>query len=94
MQFGDADADDPGKAKPLGEAKAHLPAEFHRGAKGLAFDRLGRCRWLGPRSRLQQWISSGPGFKGNRAWMTTVTARLARDVAWKRTAAPAPNCTW
>lgn len=40
VQFGDADADDPAKARPLGEAKQHLPAEFHRPAKGLVFERL------------------------------------------------------
>lgn len=40
VQFGDADADDPARARPLGDAKPHLPAEFHRAARGLAFDRL------------------------------------------------------
>lgn len=40
VQFGDADADDPAKAKPMGKAKTHLPAEFARPSKGLAFSRL------------------------------------------------------
>jgi peptidylprolyl isomerase len=40
VQFGDADSDDPARARPLGEAKKQLPAEFHRAARGLAFDRL------------------------------------------------------
>lgn len=40
VQFGDADADDPAKAKSLGGAKTHLPAEFHRPAAGLNFTRL------------------------------------------------------
>jgi peptidylprolyl isomerase len=40
VQFGDANADDPAQAHPLGEAKRHLPAEFHRSSRGLAFDRL------------------------------------------------------
>lgn len=40
VQFGDADSDDPARARPLGEAKEHLPAEFHRPAQGIAFDRL------------------------------------------------------
>ena len=39
-QFGDADADEPGKARPLGSAKTHLPAEFQRDGKGLRFDAL------------------------------------------------------
>ena len=40
VQFGDADGEDPAKAKPLGSAKTHLPAEFHRKAEGLKFERL------------------------------------------------------
>ncbi len=36
VQFGDADADDAAKAKPLGSAKRRLPAEFERDSKGLA----------------------------------------------------------
>ncbi len=40
VQFGDADADDPGKAKSLGSAKTHLPAEFRRPAAGLNFTAL------------------------------------------------------
>jgi peptidylprolyl isomerase len=40
VQFGDADADDAAKAKPLGGAKAKLPAEFARNGAGLAFTRL------------------------------------------------------
>ncbi len=40
VQFGDADADDSAKAKSMGSAKTHLPAEFQRSAKGLAFSAL------------------------------------------------------
>jgi len=40
VQFGDVDGEDPAKAKPLGSARTHLPAEFHRAADGLEFDRL------------------------------------------------------
>ncbi|MFT3756909.1 MAG: peptidylprolyl isomerase [Pseudoxanthomonas sp.] len=40
VQFGDVDGEEPAKAKPLGSAKTHLPAEFHRAAEGLRFDRL------------------------------------------------------
>ncbi|HAI45448.1 MAG TPA: peptidylprolyl isomerase [Stenotrophomonas sp.] len=35
VQFGDADADDAAKAKPLGSARRTLPAEFQRDSKGL-----------------------------------------------------------
>ncbi|HSX63985.1 MAG TPA: peptidylprolyl isomerase [Pseudoxanthomonas sp.] len=40
VQFGDADADDAAKAKPLGSAKTKLPAEFARNGKELNFTRL------------------------------------------------------
>ncbi|WP_449467283.1 peptidylprolyl isomerase [Stenotrophomonas humi] len=40
VQFGDVDADDSAKAKSMGSAKQHLPAEFQRPAKGLAFTAL------------------------------------------------------
>jgi peptidylprolyl isomerase len=40
VQFGDADGDDPDKARSLGGAKQHLPAEFHRPAAGLNFAAL------------------------------------------------------
>ena len=35
VQFGDADADDAAKAKPLGSARRALPAEFQRDSAGL-----------------------------------------------------------
>jgi peptidylprolyl isomerase len=40
VQFGDADGEDEAKAKPLGSAKTHLPAEFRRDMEGLTFTRL------------------------------------------------------
>jgi peptidylprolyl isomerase len=40
VQFGDVDGEDPAKAKSLGTARTHLPAEFHRSAKGLDFQKL------------------------------------------------------
>ena len=40
VQFGDPDADDAAKARPLGTAKQKLPAEFSRASAGLKFDRL------------------------------------------------------
>ena len=39
VQFGDPTEDEK-QRKPLGDAKAHLPAEFTRPAAGLPFDRL------------------------------------------------------
>ena len=40
VQFGDVDADDSAKAKSMGSARKHLPAEFQRPAKGLTFTAL------------------------------------------------------
>ncbi|XQA68076.1 peptidylprolyl isomerase [Xanthomonas sacchari] len=40
VQFGDPDGEEPGKARSLGSAKTHLPAEFQRPAAGLAFQPL------------------------------------------------------
>ncbi|MCW0370645.1 peptidylprolyl isomerase [Xanthomonas sacchari] len=40
VQFGDPDGEEPGKARSLGSAKTHLPAEFQRPAAGLAFEPL------------------------------------------------------
>lgn len=37
VQFGDADADDAAKARSMGSARTHLPAEFQRPAEGLDF---------------------------------------------------------
>jgi peptidylprolyl isomerase len=69
-QFGDAEADDPAKAKPLGTAKSKLPAEFHRSAKDLPFDRLpdvdGWAREVG-------FVESFPAARdprADRAWLT------------------------
>lgn len=40
VQWGDPDAEEPGKARSLGEAAARLPPEFVRPAIGLSFTRL------------------------------------------------------
>jgi peptidylprolyl isomerase len=70
VQFGDADADDPSKAKPLGDAKAHLPAEFHRDAKGLAFERLVDADGWAPEVGFSGAFPVARDPKANRAWMT------------------------
>lgn len=40
VQFGDAEADDAAKARSMGSARTHLPAEFQRPAQGLPFTAL------------------------------------------------------
>jgi peptidylprolyl isomerase len=69
-QFGDADADDPAKARPLGEAKDHLPAEFRREAKGLAFDRLPDVDGWAPEAGFSSGFPVARDRKANRAWLT------------------------
>jgi peptidylprolyl isomerase len=70
VQFGDADADDPARAKSLGEAKARLPAEFHRDAKGLAFDRLPDADGWAPEAGFSGGFAAARDTKNNRAWLT------------------------
>jgi peptidylprolyl isomerase len=69
VQFGDADADDPRKAKALGDAKTQLPAEFHRDATGLAFDRLADADGWAPQVGFSGGFPVARDPKTNRAWM-------------------------
>jgi peptidylprolyl isomerase len=68
-QFGDADADDPVRARPLGAAKDHLPAEFHREAKGLPFDRLPDTDGWAPESGFSNGFPVARDPRANRAWL-------------------------
>ena len=68
VQFGDAEADDADKAKPLGSAKTHLPAEFQRPAKGLAFTALpDRDGWAKQTGFVGDFAVAGDG---KAAWLT------------------------
>ena len=69
VQFGDVDGEDPAKARPLGSAKTKLPAEFHRSAKGLEFDRLpDRDGWAAETGFVEGFPSARDPEKGT-AWM-------------------------
>ena len=69
VQFGDADADDPAQAKPLGQAKTTLPAEFERDARGLAFHPLpDRDGWAPEVGFAEGFPAARDGADG-RAWM-------------------------
>jgi peptidylprolyl isomerase len=70
VQFGDADADDPAKAKSLGSAKTQLPAEFHRDAKALPFDRLPDVDGWAPESGFSNGFPMARDPKTSRAWLT------------------------
>lgn len=68
-QFGDAEADDPAKAKPLGSAKAKLPAEFHRDAKDLPFDRLPDHDGWAPESGFVDSFPAARDPRAGKAWL-------------------------
>nr|WP_246048565.1 peptidylprolyl isomerase [Arenimonas terrae] len=68
VQWGDANGEDPAKAKPLGEAKAKLPAEFTRPAEGLAFTKLPDVDGWAPEVGFSQGFPAARDPKANLAW--------------------------
>jgi len=69
VQFGDPDADDARKARSLGGAKTHLPAEFHRSAKDLPFDRLPDRDGWAPETGFVEGFPAARDPKTDRAWL-------------------------
>ena len=71
VQFGDADADDPAKARHLpADAKEKLVAEFTRDAKGVAFDRLPDRDGWAPEVGFADGFPVARDPKTNTMWMT------------------------
>lgn len=70
VQFGDADADEPGKAKSMGSAKSRLPAEFHRESKGLPFDRVPDVDGWAPETGFSAGFPAARDPKTGRTWLT------------------------
>ncbi|AKC85637.1 peptidylprolyl isomerase [Pseudoxanthomonas suwonensis] len=68
-QFGDAEADDPAKAKPLGTARHKLPAEFERDAEGLAFEVLADVDGWAPQVGFADGFAAGRDPASGKAWM-------------------------
>lgn len=68
-QFGDADADAPEKAKPLGSARRRLPAEFERDASGLAFDPLPDADGWAPQAGFADGFPAARDPRSGRAWL-------------------------
>jgi len=68
-QFGDADADDPAKAKSLGGAKRKLPAEFHRDVKDLPFDPLPDRDGWAPESGFVDSFPAARDPRSGKAWL-------------------------
>lgn len=69
VQFGDADADDPAKARPFGNAKTQLPAEFERSAQGLAFHTLPDRDGWAPEVGFADGFPAGREGADGQAWM-------------------------
>ncbi len=68
-QFGDAEADDPAKAKNLGDAKRKLPAEFERDAKGLAFEVLPDADGWARQVGFADGFAAGRDAQAGKGWM-------------------------
>ncbi len=68
VQFGDADADDAAKARSMGSARTHLPAEFQRPAEGLDFTALpDRDGWAAQTGFAGDFAV---GSDGQHSWLT------------------------
>lgn len=68
-QFGDADGDDPQRARSLGSAKDKLPAEFHRPAAGLPFDVLPDADGWAPEVGFVEGFAAARDPRADRAWL-------------------------
>ncbi|APO94462.1 peptidylprolyl isomerase [Xanthomonas vesicatoria] len=69
VQFGDPDADTQGKAKPLGSAKTHLPAEFERASQGLDFQRLPDSDGWAPQVGFVDGFPAGRDSATGKTWL-------------------------
>ncbi len=69
VQFGDPDGEDPAKARSLGTAKTKLPAEFHRAAAGLTFDRLPDSDGWAPQVGFVDGFPVGHDPKAGTTWL-------------------------
>lgn len=69
VQWGDPDADEPGKARSLGEAAARLPPEFVRPAPGLPFTRLPDGDVYAPQVGWVQGFPAARSSATGEAWL-------------------------
>lgn len=70
VQFGDADADDPAKAKPHpAGTKEKLPAEFTRAIKGAPFTRIPDVDGWAPQVGFSEGFPAARDPNKNRMWM-------------------------
>lgn len=68
-QFGDAHADDPARAKDLGQARRRLPAEFERDARGLEFVPLPDADGWAPQTGFAAGFPAARDPQAGRAWL-------------------------
>lgn len=82
VQFGDPEEDEKLR-KPIGEAKAHLPAEFTRAAAGLPFDALPDSDGWAPEVGFSEGFPAARDPATGQAWMAHCYGTLGagRDVA-------------
>jgi peptidylprolyl isomerase len=69
VQFGDADADDATKARPLGSAQKKLPAEFERATAGLKISPLPDRDGWASRTGFVDGFPVGQDMKDGRTWL-------------------------
>src|SRR5690606_16357610 len=69
VQFGDADADDSAKAKPLGSAERKLPAEFERTSAGLDISPLPDRDGWAAQTGFVDGFAVGADPKDGKAWL-------------------------
>ena len=69
-QWGDPNGDDKDKAKPLGSAQAHLPAEFSIPFKRLPLTRLADRDGWAPLTGFSEGFPVAADPKGDKAWIT------------------------
>lgn len=82
VQWGDA-AEDEKQKKPLGSAKAKLPAEFERASKGVKFDRLPDKDGWAPQVGFADGFPAARDPQGGKAWLAHCYGAIGagRDVA-------------
>jgi len=82
VQWGDA-AEDEKQKKPLGSAKAKLPAEFERSSKGVKFDRLPDKDGWAPQVGFADGFPAARDPKAGIAWLAHCYGAVGagRDVA-------------
>ncbi|MBS0213220.1 MAG: peptidylprolyl isomerase [Proteobacteria bacterium] len=82
VQWGDPNAGEK-NAKPLGEARTHLPAEFSVAAKGLHFHRLKDIDGYAAKVGFVDGFPVGEDAHGGRAWLAHCygTVGAGRDMA-------------